>query len=116
MEVFVRELGLTPLQAIQCSTQANAFAMRMAGKVGEVLPGRLADLLIVDGDPATDVTVLGDPACLKQVLLGGRSVDLTPDAPRRDPPGWRVSTYGARLGKDVAAGAPLAPSADLTEP
>ena len=116
MEVFVRELGLTPLQAIQCSTQANAFAMRMAGKVGEVLPGRLADLLIVDGNPAADVTVLGDTARLKQVLLGGRSVDLTPDAPRRDPPGWRVSTYGARLGKDVAAGAPPPPPADLTEP
>ena len=70
----------------------------------------------MDGNPAADVTVLGDTARLKQVLLGGRSMDLTPDAPRRDPPGWRVSTYGARLGKEVAAGAPPPPPADLTEP
>lgn len=100
LEVFVRDLGLTPLQAIQCATQANAFAMRMSGKVGEVAAGRLADLLVVDGDPSKDVTVLGDKSRLKHVFLGGAPVDLTPAPPRGDPPGWRVSTYGARLPKD----------------
>ncbi|HEU4531666.1 MAG TPA: hypothetical protein VFR59_10805, partial [Steroidobacteraceae bacterium] len=48
--------------------------------------------------------VLGDRARLRHVLLGGREVDLTPPAARRDPPGWRVSTYGARLTRDVALG------------
>ncbi len=105
LEVFVRDLGLTPLQAIQCATQANAFALRLAGEVGEVLPGRLADLIVVDGDPSRDVTVLGDRARLRHVFAGGREVDLTPALPRRDPPGWRVATYGSRLGRDVAHGA-----------
>lgn len=104
LEVFVRDLGLSPLQAIQCATQANAFALRMSGQVGEVLPGRLADLIVVAGDPSTDVTVLGDRTRLKHVFVAGREVDLTPDLPRGDPPGWRVSTYGARLDQAVARG------------
>ncbi len=104
IEVYVRELGLTPLQAIQCATQANAFALRLAGQVGEVLPGRLADLIVVDGDPSRDLAVLGDRARLKHVFTGGREVDLTPALPRLDPPGWRVGSYGARLGRDVARG------------
>lgn len=118
LEVYVRHLGLTPLQAIQCATQANAFALRMQGQVGEVVAGRLADLLVVDGDPSRDVTVLGDRARLRHVFLGGREVDLTPPAPRRDPPGWRVSTYGARLGREVASGAqrPVAPPTPEHEP
>jgi imidazolonepropionase-like amidohydrolase len=104
LEVFVRDLGLTPLQAIQCATQANAFALRLKGRVGEVRPGMLADLLVIDGDPSQDIAVLGDKERLKQVFLGGREVDLTPAPPRRDPPGWRVSTYGGRLTADVARG------------
>ncbi|HEU4532391.1 MAG TPA: amidohydrolase family protein, partial [Steroidobacteraceae bacterium] len=51
LEVFVRELGLTPLQAIQCATQANAFALRLSGEVGEIAAGRLADLIVLDADP-----------------------------------------------------------------
>ena len=109
LEVFVRELGLTPLQAIQCATQANAFALRLVGQVGEIAPSRLADLLIVEGDPARDVTLLGDSTRLKHVLLGGRRVDLTPAPPRGDPPGWRVSSYGAVLDRAVAATAVAAP-------
>ncbi len=115
LEVFVRDLGLTPLQAIQCATQANAFAMRMQGRVGEVASGRLADLLVVDGDPSRDVTVLGDRARLKHVFLGGREIDLTPAARAGDPPGWRVSTYGARLGRDVASGAAKPRAAPIDE-
>jgi imidazolonepropionase-like amidohydrolase len=104
LEVYVRELGLTPLQAIQCATQANAFALRLPGQVGEIAAGRLADILLVDGDPSRDITILGDRKRLRHVLLGGRDVDLTPAPPRGDPPGWRVSTYGARLGREVASG------------
>jgi imidazolonepropionase-like amidohydrolase len=104
LEVFVRDLGLTPLQAIQCATQSNAFAMRMTGQIGEIAPGRLADIIVVAGDAARDVTVLGDSARLRHVLKGGRAVDLTPLPPRGDPAGWRVTTYGRRLGRDVARG------------
>lgn len=101
LEIFVRDLGLTPLQAIQCATQTNAFAMRMRGEIGEIAPGKQADLLVVEGDPSRDVTVLGVRDKLKHVLLAGRDVDLTPAPPRGDPPGWRVSTYGAHLSRRI---------------
>jgi imidazolonepropionase-like amidohydrolase len=104
LEVFVRDLGLTPLQAIQCATQANAFALRLPGEVGEIANGKLADVIVVEGDPSKDVTVLGDHAKIRHVFVGGREVNRDPLPPRRDPPGWRVTTYGARLSQDVARG------------
>jgi imidazolonepropionase-like amidohydrolase len=113
LEVYVRDLGLTPLQAIQCATQTNAIALRLPGQVGEIAVGRLADVIVVDGDPSRDVTILGERERIRHVFAGGREIDLTPDRPRRDPPGWRVSTYGARLGKDVARGS-VPPARDPT--
>lgn len=104
LEVYVRELGLTPLQAIQCATSTNAFALRLAGEVGEIAPGKLADVIVIDGDPARDIAVLGDRTRLRHVVRGGREIDLQPPAPRGDPPGWRVSTYGARLSREIAEG------------
>jgi imidazolonepropionase-like amidohydrolase len=104
LEVFVDELGLSPLQAIQCATQANAFALRLDGQVGVVAPGMLADVIVVDGDPSKDVAVLGERERIRHVFCGGREADLTPLPPRGDPAGWRVTTYGARLGREVARG------------
>ena len=115
LEVFVRDLGLTPLQAIQCATQTNAFALRLGGKVGEIAVGKLADVIVVNGDPSQDVTMLGELQRIRHVLVGGQPMDLSPLPPRRDPPGWRVSTYGARLGQDVARAAVPAPRATLPD-
>jgi imidazolonepropionase-like amidohydrolase len=97
LEVFVRDLGLTPLQAIAAATSANAFAIGLAGETGAVAAGRLADLLLVDGDPSRDVTVLGDRQRLKQVILGGEALTLPANPPRRDPPGWRAPHYGTQI-------------------
>jgi imidazolonepropionase-like amidohydrolase len=118
LEVFVRELGLTPLEAIRCATQTNALALRLKGRTGELAIGKLADILIIDGDPSRDVTVLGDKSRIKHVFAGGRDIDLTPAPPRGDPPGWRVSAYGARLTAAVARGttAPVAAPTPLDEP
>jgi imidazolonepropionase-like amidohydrolase len=118
LEVFVRDLGLTPLQAIQCATQTNALSLRLEGRTGELAAGKLADILIIDGDPLRDVTVLGDRTRIKHVFAGGRDVELTPALPRSDPPGWRVSTYGARLTAEVAHGtaAPAVAPTPVDEP
>ena len=98
LEVFVRDLGLSPLQAIQAATSEAARAIGLHGETGAIAPGRLADLILVDGDPAQDVRVLGDRQRIKRVLIGGREQSLQwPAATRSDPPGWRVSTYGSRI-------------------
>jgi hypothetical protein len=102
LEVFVRDLGLTPLQAIRCATQQNAFSLRLKDRTGVIAPGYLADVIVVDGDPSKDVTILGEHSRIQQVFVNGQQMPLVPARKRRDPPGWRVSTYGARLSQAVA--------------
>ncbi len=104
LEVFVRDLGFTPLQAIRAATFDAARALRLEGKVGHIAPGQLADLIIVNADPAKDITVLGDRSRLQQVMANGRFVDLhRPELPRKPIPGWRTSNYSnAILTREVA--------------
>ena len=80
MEVLVEPVGLSPLQAIACATANGAIALRMEGEVGTLVPGMVADVLVVDHNPAADVTVLADRANLRSVISRGQSVDL--DRPR----------------------------------
>ncbi len=47
--------GLTPMQALQAATQVPARAMGLAGEVGTLVPGRRADLVVLDGDPLADI-------------------------------------------------------------
>ena len=98
LEIFVKELDLTPLEAIRAGTSACARALRLDGETGAIEAGRLADVLILDGDPSEDVTVLADGTRIKQVLIGGKRMPLGPIEPERgDPPGWRVSTHSDRI-------------------
>ena len=52
--------GLTPGQALTAATQTAAQALDLDEHVGTVEPGKLADLLVVDGDPLADPAVLAD--------------------------------------------------------
>jgi len=97
LEVFVEKLGLTPLEAITCATKNAASAMKR-DDIGLIAEGKIADLLVVDGDPSKDVTVLGNKNLIKHVFLNGKDIDLTP-APKRlkDPDGWRISAYSNKI-------------------
>lgn len=98
LEVFVNDLGMTPLQAIVAATSANAVALQLDGETGAIEAGRLADVIVFDGDPSADVTLLGEIERIKRVFIGGEAMPLDPIVPqRRDPPGWRVSAYGDRI-------------------
>lgn len=52
------DAGMAPMQAIKAATSVAAELLEMSGKVGEVSPGALADLVAVQGDPLRDITVL----------------------------------------------------------
>ena len=94
MQVFVDELGLTPLEAIRCATATNSLAMRMEGELGIIAPGYRADVLVVDGDPSVDVSVLADRSNLRAVISRGEPVDLARPWPERSPlPGERVGSW-----------------------
>jgi imidazolonepropionase-like amidohydrolase len=113
MEVFVRYFGLTNLQAIQCGTQAGAIGLKMQGQTGEIVVGRQADIICVDGDPSKDVTILGEPGRIKHVMIGGRMMDLSELPDRKNIPGWRLASMGSQLTREIAfsnrvhSGAPL---------
>ena len=65
------KLGFTPMQAIQMATVNAAALMGWSDKVGELAPGRFADLVAVRGDPLADISVLERPSL---VMKGGAIV------------------------------------------
>jgi imidazolonepropionase-like amidohydrolase len=72
IQVFVDVIGSSPLEAITCAT-GRAELMRMADRIGTLQPGKLADLVVVDGDPLKDIGVLQRRDRLS-VMQGGRFV------------------------------------------
>jgi len=58
VEVYVRDLGMTPLQAIQSGTINAADLMNWTEKTGSLDPGKWADIIAVDGNPLSDVKLL----------------------------------------------------------
>ncbi len=75
-EVMVKHGGYTPMEAIVANTRDNAFAVGLEGELGEIQPGKLADLLILDADPLQDITVLQGGKHLTAIIKDGRRVDL----------------------------------------
>jgi len=63
--------GLTPLQALHSATGLAAECIGREREIGTVEKGKLADLIVVDGDPLGDVTVLQHPERIALVLKGG---------------------------------------------
>jgi imidazolonepropionase-like amidohydrolase len=72
--VDVEEFGIDPLDAVRWATRHGAELMGLAGELGTVAPGALADLVVVDGDPSANIRVLRDANNVKAVLIGGQFV------------------------------------------
>ena len=86
MEILVDVLGLTPLEAISCATRNGAIALkREMDSIGVIAAGAAADVLVVDGDPTHDITLLGDKRRLREVFCRGQRVDLNRAWPERRP-------------------------------
>ncbi len=68
---YLVEAGLTPMQALRAATQWAAACLGLEREVGTIEQGRLADLVLVGGDPLDDVTLLLDPARIELVVKGG---------------------------------------------
>jgi imidazolonepropionase-like amidohydrolase len=74
-ELFVKEVGMTPTEAIAANTSRNAALLGLAGEVGVVAPGMLADIVIWNRDPTADITVLQRPNEIATIIKDGRVVD-----------------------------------------
>ncbi|CAN5824130.1 amidohydrolase family protein [soil metagenome] len=69
---FVRQVGFTPLETITCATKTGAEIMGRGQEFGTVEPGKLADLLVIDGDVLADISLLEDRSKFLAVLQGGQ--------------------------------------------
>lgn len=72
LALFVEWFGLSAAEALRCATQYGGEVMDMSDELGLVRPGYLADLILVDGDPTLDVTILQDPARFALVMKDGQ--------------------------------------------
>lgn len=85
----LRDMGMTPLQALQSATTTAAEMLGMASRAGAIQPGLEADLLVVERNPLKEIRTLDDPLL---VMSNGRIVvnrlsfgrmGTTPNADRR---------------------------------
>ena len=65
------QLGLSPLRAIECATSAAAEVCSIGDKVGRIIPGHIADLLVVNGNPLADISAVSN---VREVYQGGKAV------------------------------------------
>jgi imidazolonepropionase-like amidohydrolase len=67
-------LGMTPMEALVASTSAAASLIGIADRVGAVEPGKLADLVLVRGNPLSRIALLQDRERIVGVMQGGTFV------------------------------------------
>jgi imidazolonepropionase-like amidohydrolase len=84
LEYFVKYLSFTPMEAIVAATKLGGQIMLRGDELGQIRPGALADLLLVDGDPLASITILQSRERLLAVMKDGVF--------RRPPPVKAVAT------------------------
>jgi imidazolonepropionase-like amidohydrolase len=71
-EFTIRREVFSPLELLRQATSTNAELMMQQGKLGCIAPGAYADLLLVDGDPLQDISLLAaDGKNLRMIVRGG---------------------------------------------
>ena len=71
LDVMVREAGFSPLEAVQAATIGAASLMRLQDNVGALEPAKIADIIVVDGNPLDSIAALKSVAL---VMKEGRIV------------------------------------------
>ena len=69
---FVKFFGYTPAEALKCATAVGGDLMGHKGEVGVIKQGALADLLLVNGDPLKDQSVLVGPSHFSMIMKDGK--------------------------------------------
>jgi imidazolonepropionase-like amidohydrolase len=66
------------LRALVAATKTNAELLGMGDVLGTLEPGKLADVVVVDGDPLEDITILQDSTKIALVMVSGQVVQGRP--------------------------------------
>lgn len=68
---FVKHVGFSPLETLTCATKTGAEIMGRGHEIGTLEKGKLADVLLVDGDVLADISLLEDRTRFLAVIQGG---------------------------------------------
>jgi imidazolonepropionase-like amidohydrolase len=72
LQLFVDLLGFSPMETLVAATRLGGQIMGRPDDLGQVKPGFLADLLLVDGDPLADIACLQRRDALRLIMIDGR--------------------------------------------
>ena len=72
LQYLCKYAGFTPLEALKAATFFGGQIMMQGQELGQVKEGFLADLLLVDGDPAADLSILLDKKKLLAIMKDGK--------------------------------------------
>jgi imidazolonepropionase-like amidohydrolase len=70
-ELFQHKFGFEPAEILAAATRDGAGIMGMGDELGLIKPGYLADLLVIEGDPLSDVTLFQDKNNLRYIMQEG---------------------------------------------
>ncbi|GAB5468496.1 MAG: amidohydrolase family protein [Rhodospirillales bacterium] len=85
LEYLVDRVGMTPMEALIAATRYGGEIMGRPDELGQIKPGYLADLLLIDGDPLANIRILQDQARILAVMKDGafhRSPDMQAERSR----------------------------------
>jgi imidazolonepropionase-like amidohydrolase len=72
-ELEIKTEVMSPMESLMSATKTNAELFGLQDLIGTVEEGKLADLLVVEGNPLEDISVLQDRNNLKIIIKGGRT-------------------------------------------
>jgi imidazolonepropionase-like amidohydrolase len=107
LQYFVDYIGMTPIEVLVSATRYGGELMMMPDELGQIREGYLADIILVDGNPLADLTILQDPKKITLVMKDGDIFKTTHDSlpPRGE---LHIGTpLPADAGVEQAAAAPV---------
>ena len=99
---FVKFFGYTPAEALKCATAVGGDLMGHKGELGVIKEGALADMLLVDGDPLQDQSILVGPDHFAMIMKDGelhrdpRGIPARPAMRTAGPVGQRQEVLAAQ--------------------
>lgn len=76
LELLVHN-GMTPMEAIKAGTITAAECLQIDDCLGSIEVGKAADMLIIDGDPLSDISILRDRSKIKHVVKDGIDIPIS---------------------------------------
>src|ERR1700722_10473691 len=76
LEIFVRDLGFTPAEALRCATSVTARFMANGSRIGLLETNRFADFIAVDGSPLANISILQEKSRIRHVHIGGKRMQI----------------------------------------